>query len=168
MMCFGRFLSLRQGGSRRQSESPRCLITNFRSGIGPDQSEWLTLRSNVSVGLIQWDCPWGGVIKPRSRCAPVRAYFRTLTSTCRSKSIIVRLKKIVCWDSTEWLPRTGARDFIGYAFITWQMGLYVPPPRLLSWPMSIRYKNLPFCCKKITKKGPIPKKEPSLLCRLRY
>ena len=57
MMCFGRFLSLRQGGSRRQSESPRCLFTNFRPGIGPDQSEWLTLQSNVSVGLIQWDCP---------------------------------------------------------------------------------------------------------------
>ena len=57
MMCFGRFLSLRQGGSRRQSESPRCLITNFRPGIGPDQSEWLTLQSHVSVGLIQWDCP---------------------------------------------------------------------------------------------------------------
>ena len=54
MMCFGRFLSLRQGGSRRQSESPRCLITNFRSGIGPDQSEWLALQSNVSVGLILW------------------------------------------------------------------------------------------------------------------
>lgn len=86
-MCFGRFLSLRQGGRRRQSESPRCLITNFRPGIGPDQSEWLTLQSHVSVGLIR-------VIKPRSRCAPVRAYFRTLTSTCRSKSIIVRLKKI--------------------------------------------------------------------------
>ena len=81
----------RQGGSRRQSESPRCLIKNFRPGIGPDQSEWLTLQSNVPVGLIQWDCPWGSVIKPRSRCAPVRACFRTLTSTCRSKSIIVRL-----------------------------------------------------------------------------
>lgn len=104
MMCFGRFLSLRQGGSRRQSESPRCLITNFRSGIGPDQSEWLTLQSHVSVGLIQWDCPWGSVIKPRSRCAPVRAYFRTLTSTCRSKSIIVRFKKNRLLGLTQWLP----------------------------------------------------------------
>lgn len=97
-MCFGRFLSLRQGGSRLPSESPRCLITDFGPGIGPDQSEWLTLQGNVSVGLIQWNCPLGSVIKPRSRCAPVRARFRTLTSTCRSKSIIVRQRKSFVWN----------------------------------------------------------------------